>query len=74
MRTLVFAFDVSKLNDVEFHNFFESLFRAQDGVALGLCKYNVFDKHGVLKVFKKLDELRNADGEEIDVEEEAGGS
>lgn len=65
MKTLVFTFDVSKLNDVEFHNFFDKLFRAQDGVPLGLCKYSTFDKHGTLSIGRKLDELRNHDGEEI---------
>jgi hypothetical protein len=66
MKTLVFAFDVSKLNDAEFNKFMEALFRAQDGVHLGLCKYNTFDLHGVMKIHDKLDELRGPGGEEIE--------
>lgn len=69
MKTLVFAFDVSKLDDVELHLFMEKLFRAQDNLPLGLCKYNTFDAHGVMSIGRKLDELRAPDGEEIGVDD-----
>lgn len=65
MRTLVFTFDVSKLDEPMFQEFFTKLFRAQDGVPLGLCKFSTFDTHGTLDVVHKLDELRDADGNEV---------
>lgn len=65
MKTLVFAFDVAKLDDAELQDFMQRLFDAQKGVPLGLCKYNVFDTHSVRSVHDKLDELRSPDGEEI---------
>lgn len=66
MRALVFAFEVGKLDNVEFENFLQKLFDAQKGLPLGLCKFNVFDLHGTIAVHAKLDELRNADGTEKD--------
>ena len=65
MKTLVFAFDVSKLDDAEFTTFLQRLFDAQKGVTLGLCKFNVFDKNDTLSIHRKLDELRGPNGEEI---------
>ena len=65
MKTLVFAFDVGKLDDAEFVTFLQRIFDAQVGITLGLCKYNVFEKHDTRSIHRKLDELRGPDGEEI---------
>lgn len=65
MKTLVFTFDVAKLDDAELQAFMQRLFDAQQGMQLGLCKFNVFDTHSVRSVHDKLDELRNPEGEEI---------
>lgn len=65
MKTLVFAFDVSNCDDVDFEMFMKRLFDAQKNAPLGLCKYVTFDKHSTLSIHRKLDELRNPEGEEI---------